>query len=73
LQELYQREIGEREDLIRKVTPKAAPFIRRIVVDNGFYDAIKQENVELNTDRTSMFFLPFPLFSLTPSSQLSRK
>jgi 4-hydroxyacetophenone monooxygenase len=42
--------LGDRPDLIAKVTPTSAPFVRRIVVDNGFYDTIKRDNVELVTD-----------------------
>ena len=42
--------LGDRPDLMAKVTPKQAPMVRRGVVDNGFYDAIKRDNVELVTD-----------------------
>ena len=42
--------LGDRPDLIAKVTPRQAPMVRRGVVDNGFYEAIKRDNVELVTD-----------------------
>ena len=36
-----------RPDLIEKVTPNHPPLARRLVVDNGFYDALLQPNVDL--------------------------
>ena len=63
--EFIRSKLGDREDLIEKVVPKGAPFVRRMVVDNGFYDAIKQENVELVTDR--MFPSPMPRAKLMSS------
>lgn len=47
LTELYEREIGDRPDLMEKMMPKYAPMVRRLVVDNGFLHALKQDNVEL--------------------------
>ncbi|OCC23605.1 hypothetical protein MB02_10570 [Croceicoccus estronivorus] len=38
---------GGRKDLIEKVTPDYAPFSRRPVVDNGWYQALTRDNVEL--------------------------
>jgi 4-hydroxyacetophenone monooxygenase len=40
-----------RTELINKLIPKWAPLGRRLAVDNGWYDALKRENVELVTDR----------------------
>ncbi|EXJ90054.1 hypothetical protein A1O3_03122 [Capronia epimyces CBS 606.96] len=37
-------------DLVRKLTPDYAPLVRRLVVDNGFYDALLRPNVELETN-----------------------
>jgi len=42
--------LGDREDLIEKVTPDYAPLARRLVVDNGWYDSLLSPNVELITD-----------------------
>lgn len=42
--------LGDREDLIEKVTPDYAPLARRLVVDNGWYDSLLKPNVELVTD-----------------------
>jgi 4-hydroxyacetophenone monooxygenase len=42
--------LGDREDLIEKVTPDYAPLARRLVVDNGWYDALLKPNVELVTE-----------------------
>ncbi|OQV10577.1 hypothetical protein CLAIMM_14554 [Cladophialophora immunda] len=40
----------DRPDLVEKLTPKYAPLIRRLVVDNGFYDTLKEPHVELVTE-----------------------
>lgn len=47
---MYEREIGDRPDLMEKMMPKYAPMVRRLVVDNGFLEALKQDNVELVSD-----------------------
>lgn len=39
-----------RPDLVQKLTPTHAPLVRRLVVDNGFYDALKEGHVELVTE-----------------------
>jgi 4-hydroxyacetophenone monooxygenase len=41
---------AERPDLIEKATPKYPPLARRPTVDNGWYDALLQDNVALVTD-----------------------
>ena len=41
---------GGRQDLIDKLIPDYAPFSRRPVVDNGWYQALTRDNVELITD-----------------------
>lgn len=43
-------QLGDREDLIEKLTPNYAPLARRLVVDNGYYGAMLRDNVELVTD-----------------------
>ncbi|MBN6731280.1 flavin-containing monooxygenase [Burkholderia multivorans] len=43
--------LADRPDLIDKVIPKYPPMARRPTVDNGWYDALLQTNVELVTDR----------------------
>jgi 4-hydroxyacetophenone monooxygenase len=50
LTEFIHEKLGDRPDLIAKIIPKQAPMVRRMVVDNGFYNAIKQDNVTLVTD-----------------------
>ena len=42
--------LGDREDLIRKCMPDHPPLARRLVVDNGFYDALLKPTVELVTE-----------------------
>ncbi len=38
-----------RPDLYEKLVPDYAPTARRLVIDNGFYDALLRNNVELDT------------------------
>jgi 4-hydroxyacetophenone monooxygenase len=45
-----ESELGERTDLIEKVTPKHAPMARRLIVDNGWYKSLLRDNVELVTE-----------------------
>jgi 4-hydroxyacetophenone monooxygenase len=40
---------ADRPDLIEKVMPSYPPMARRPTIDNGWYDALLQENVELVT------------------------
>lgn len=49
------RKLESRPDLIAKVTPDWAPLARRLVVDSGWYDAILQDHVDLNTDGIERF------------------
>ena len=48
--EHIRNEFGERTDLIEKCTPSYPPFAKRILLDNGWYQAIKQPQAELVTD-----------------------
>ncbi|OCK73501.1 FAD/NAD(P)-binding domain-containing protein [Lepidopterella palustris CBS 459.81] len=41
--------------LLEKILPKHAPLVRRLVVDNGFYDILRRDNVELVTDTIDTF------------------
>lgn len=50
-----QNQLGDRPDLIEKVTPDYAPLARRLVVDNGWYQALLQDNVDLVTDGIARF------------------
>lgn len=50
LTKFIDEKFNDRPDLRAKVTPKQAPMVRRLVVDNGFYDALKRPNVDLITD-----------------------
>lgn len=44
-----RRKTASREDLYAKLVPSYAPMARRLVVDNGWYDALLRPNVELVT------------------------
>lgn len=46
-----RRELGDREDLIEKVTPNYPPYSKRLVVDNGWYNALTKPNVTLVNDQ----------------------
>lgn len=41
--------------LLEKILPTHAPLVRRLVVDNGFYDMLRLDNVELVTDGIDKF------------------
>ena len=45
-----QSEIGDRQDLLPSVTPSYPPFGKRMLLDNGWYRALRRPNVELVTD-----------------------
>ncbi len=47
--------IGDRPDLMEKCVPTFAPLSKRLVVDNGWYDALRRENVELVTNGIAAF------------------
>jgi 4-hydroxyacetophenone monooxygenase len=40
-------ELADREDLIPKVVPSYPPFLKRLLLDNGWFRALTRENVEL--------------------------
>ena len=44
------RKMADRQDLVAKLLPNYAPLARRLVVDNGWYDALLRDNVELVTE-----------------------
>lgn len=46
LVDYIRSKVGDDEDLVRRLTPKHAPLVRRLVVDNGFYDTIMRDNVD---------------------------
>lgn len=39
--------VGDRDDLYEKLVPKHPPLARRLVIDNGWYDTLIKDNVEL--------------------------
>lgn len=55
LTEYIKSKVGADSVLLSKLVPKTAPLVRRLVVDNGFYDALMQDNVELVTESISRF------------------
>ena len=50
LTNFIQDKMHDRPDLVAKLIPTHPPLVRRLVVDNGFYDALKEPHVELVTD-----------------------
>lgn len=50
LTDFLKNKLGEGSDLYRKCLPDYPPLARRLVVDNGFYDALLQDNVDLVTE-----------------------
>jgi 4-hydroxyacetophenone monooxygenase len=45
-----QNELGDRPDLLAKVTPNYPPYGRRMLRDNGWYKMLRRTNVDLVTD-----------------------
>jgi 4-hydroxyacetophenone monooxygenase len=43
-------QLGDRADLIAKLTPVYPPWARRMIVDNNWYQTLKRDNVELVMD-----------------------
>lgn len=46
-------ELGDREDLVEKALPTYPPYGKRILLDNGWYAALRRPNVELVTEAVS--------------------
>jgi 4-hydroxyacetophenone monooxygenase len=46
-----ESKVGDDPDLAAKCLPNYPPMAKRIILDNGWFDALKRPNVELNTDR----------------------
>jgi len=53
LTEMVEQKMAAKPDLIPHLIPDFAPLSRRIVVDNGFYDALLRDNVELEVSGIS--------------------
>ncbi|WP_344605819.1 NAD(P)/FAD-dependent oxidoreductase [Sporichthya brevicatena] len=49
LEKYIRREVGTRPDLLEKVMPSYPPFTKRMLIDNGWYQALLRDNVRLNT------------------------
>ena len=58
LVEYIKAQTQGRQDLIDRLIPDYAPFSRRAIIDNGWYQALVRDNVELVTD---------PIARLTPT------
>jgi 4-hydroxyacetophenone monooxygenase len=43
-------ELGDRQDLLEHLVPPYPPMARRMIVDNGWYRALRRDTVELVTD-----------------------
>jgi 4-hydroxyacetophenone monooxygenase len=50
LTEFIKTKMASKPELVPKLTPKYPPLVRRLVVDNGFYDCLLQDHVDLVTD-----------------------
>lgn len=49
LESYIRQEVGSRADLLEKVMPDYPPFTKRMLIDNGWYQALLRENVRLNS------------------------
>jgi 4-hydroxyacetophenone monooxygenase len=50
LTKFITQKMAAKPELIKKLVPTYPPLVRRLVMDNGFYDTLLQDNVELVTD-----------------------
>ena len=55
LKKFIKSKIGDDEVLFKKLVPDHPPLARRLVIDNGWYDTIVRDNVELVTDSIEAF------------------
>ncbi|RZL82807.1 MAG: NAD(P)/FAD-dependent oxidoreductase [Rhodococcus sp. (in: high G+C Gram-positive bacteria)] len=46
-------QVGDRTDLLDKVMPDYPPFGKRILLDNGWYEALRRDNVDLVNESVS--------------------
>ncbi|MEA2673732.1 MAG: 4-hydroxyacetophenone monooxygenase [Chloroflexota bacterium] len=51
LSEYIRQQVGDDPELLAKCLPDYPPFAKRFVVDNGWFDALKRDNVTLNSER----------------------
>ncbi|HEX7783003.1 MAG TPA: NAD(P)/FAD-dependent oxidoreductase [Sphingobium sp.] len=50
LAENIRTKLADRPDLIAKLIPDFPPFTKRTVIDNGWFDALRRDNVDLVTE-----------------------
>ncbi|MFJ3212588.1 flavin-containing monooxygenase [Streptomyces flaveolus] len=50
LEDYIKAKLGDRTDLVQKVTPDYAPIARRLIVDNNWYTSLLRDNVDLVTE-----------------------
>lgn len=55
LLDYIRSKVGGDEEKVRRLTPPFAPLARRMLVDNGWYDALERDNVELVTQGIDRF------------------
>lgn len=46
---------ADRPDLVEKCIPDYPPMCKRFILDNGYYDALKKDHVDLETDPIARF------------------
>jgi 4-hydroxyacetophenone monooxygenase len=49
LTEYLESQVGDRPDLMEKCLPNFPPYGKRLIVDNGWYQALRRDNVRLET------------------------
>ena len=49
LTEYLESQVGDRDDLMEKCLPQFPPYGKRVIVDNGWYQALRRDNVRLET------------------------
>jgi 4-hydroxyacetophenone monooxygenase len=46
----YEHQLDGRDDLLEKLLPRYPPYAKRMLIDNGWFAALKRSDVELVTD-----------------------
>jgi 4-hydroxyacetophenone monooxygenase len=49
LTEYLEGQVGDRPELMEKLLPNFPPYAKRLLIDNGWYQALRRENVRLVT------------------------
>jgi len=67
LTEFIRSKVGDDDELFAKLVPAYPPLARRLIIDNGWYDALVRDNVDLITDGIERI-TPTSIVSVDPAT-----